>query len=167
MVGLGGDAGSGEAGEVVRGLDGGEDGFKGLEVRTSTMGAMLSMAVCMSTTGGAVCAKLDNGVVPPAGVLPVLSQMMTALAGCLKLAMEASVLRPFAFLTLLRVVRGLAKDGVQDDSVLLSLGVMCQSEKKNFHRVVDVKKKVEACPIVGEQATLERQIRENTTITHF
>jgi hypothetical protein len=26
---------------------------------------------------------------------------------------------------------------------------------------------VEACPIVGEQATLERQIRENTTITHF
>jgi hypothetical protein len=111
-VGLGGDAGSGEAGGVVRGLDGAEDGFKGLEVCASTMGAMLSMAVCMSTMGRAVCAKLDNGVVPPAGVLPVLSQMMTALAGCLEPAMEVSVLRPFAFLTVLRVVRGLAKDSV-------------------------------------------------------
>jgi hypothetical protein len=105
--------GAGEAGGVVRGLDGGKEGFERLELCISTTAVCASTAVCVSTAvcastkGGAVCAALDRGVVLPAGVK----------VGCLEPAMEASVLRLFAFLALLRVVRGLTKDGVRDDSI--------------------------------------------------
>jgi hypothetical protein len=98
MARPGGDAGTGEAGGVVRGLDGGEDAFERLEVCVSmtavcalTMGCYFTMAVCVPTTGGAVCAEL----------VPVSSQTTMVFAGCLELATEASVLGPFAFLALL------------------------------------------------------------------
>jgi hypothetical protein len=127
---------------VVRGLDGGEDGFERSKLCVPTTAVCASTAVCTSTAvcastkGGAVCAALDKGVVVPAGVVPAGVK-----AGCLEPATEASVLGPFAFLALLRVVRGLAKDGVRDDSVLLSLGVMCQHEKKSFSRRYRCQKK--------------------------
>jgi hypothetical protein len=40
-------------------------------------------------------------------------------------------------------------------------------KKKIIHNIINIKKKVEACPKVGKWATLGRQMRKKIIVTHF
>jgi hypothetical protein len=62
---------------------------------------------------------------------------------------QARALELRAFLVLLHVVRDTARDSVREDSVLLSIGTVVSAVKPEVYGVVVVKKKVEACPIIG------------------